>query len=275
MNRQEAQARIDAVKWYHEFDFGDGLVSRSGTGSGDFHRSVWQLIRGELDALAFKNKTVLDLGCWDGYWSFYAEKRGARHVLATDDRTQNWSDDSGIHLARELLKSNIEINQDVSVYDLATLNRKFDVILCLGVYYHLFDPFYAFTQVRHCCHPGTVVVFEGDVYRRDRKEEARYCFTDPSKSVFIPSRGSLLSMLQTAYFRVEKQTWAGEPPQGFRRVVHFLRTGRIPAAVDVERAVTVCVPFEGENPNHYYRPPFGLHAYDPRFNGSRSQQRVA
>jgi tRNA (mo5U34)-methyltransferase len=269
MNRQEAQARIDAIKWYHEFDFGDGLVTHSGTGSGDFHRSVWRLIRGQLDTIDFRDKTVLDIGCWDGYWSFYAEGRGARHVLATDDRTQNWSNDSGVHLAKELLHSRVEINQDVSVYELTSLGRKFDIILCLGVYYHLFDPFYAFAQVRHCCHPGTVVVFEGDIYRRDEQEQARYCFNDPSRSAFIPSRGTLNGMLRAAYLHVRQQTWPGQTPQGLRRILHFLRTGQFPRPMTTERAVTVCMPFEGENPVHYYRPPFGLHAYDPRFAGRR------
>ena len=37
----------------------------------------------QLDAVPFHGKSVLDIGCWDGYWSFYAERRGAASVLAT------------------------------------------------------------------------------------------------------------------------------------------------------------------------------------------------
>ena len=35
------------------------------------------------------------MGCWDGYWSFYAEQRGAARVLATDDASQNWAGSAG------------------------------------------------------------------------------------------------------------------------------------------------------------------------------------
>ena len=73
------------------FEFPNGLVARSNTAEDiGSHRRIWSFIEKELDKIDFAGKTVLDLGCWDGYWSFYAERRGAKHVLATDDRTQNW-----------------------------------------------------------------------------------------------------------------------------------------------------------------------------------------
>jgi predicted nicotinamide N-methyase len=39
----------------------------------------------------FAGKTVLDIGCWDGQWSFLAENRGAARLLATDDCSQHWT----------------------------------------------------------------------------------------------------------------------------------------------------------------------------------------
>ena len=116
-------------------------------------RSAWALIEQQLDTVEFRDKTVLDIGCWDGRWSFYAEQRGARSVLATDDLSQNWSSGEGLRLAREILQSKIEIDQHMSIYRLASLGRAFDIVMCLGIYYHLHDPFYAFSQIRHCSHP--------------------------------------------------------------------------------------------------------------------------
>src|SRR5262245_55858191 len=127
MDRDEAQRRIDQVAWYHEFDFGNGLVARSRAPDVESHRRMWAFITGELDKIDFTGKTVLDLGCWDGYWSFYAERRGAKSVLATDDRSQNWAGSAGVLLAKELLGSSIEVRLDVSVYDVAKLNRTFDI----------------------------------------------------------------------------------------------------------------------------------------------------
>jgi len=77
------------------------------------HRKIWSFTRQHLDAVDFRGKSVLDVGAWDGYWSFYAEKRGAERVLATDDRTQNWSDGNGIHLAKELFQSNSSISPSI------------------------------------------------------------------------------------------------------------------------------------------------------------------
>ena len=75
--REELQRQIDAIDWYHEFDFGDGLraVTKSDAA---LHRRFWKFIEMRLDTIDFKGKTVLDIGCWDGYWSFYAERRGAK-----------------------------------------------------------------------------------------------------------------------------------------------------------------------------------------------------
>ena len=72
------QARIDALPWYHEFDFGGGLHARSRSPEAPGHRRVWAFIERQLDQVDFRGKSVLDIGCWDGYWSFQAERRGRR-----------------------------------------------------------------------------------------------------------------------------------------------------------------------------------------------------
>ena len=105
------QQRIDRIHWYHEFDFGNGLRAEVKTPDAQSHRALWHFIEAELDKIDFAKKTVLDIGCWDGYWSFYAERRGAARVLATDDSSQNWTGSAGFHLAKELLKSSGNLEQ--------------------------------------------------------------------------------------------------------------------------------------------------------------------
>ncbi len=163
MDISKQQARIDAITWYHEFDFGNGLKARTKVAAAESHRQIWRSVEQNLDAIDFQGKSVLDIGCWDGYWSFYAERRGARSVLATDDCTQNWMGSAGCLLAKELLGSSVSVNLNLSVYELTSLHQQFDIILFLGVYYHLFDPFYALAQIRHCCHSDTLVLIEGPV----------------------------------------------------------------------------------------------------------------
>ena len=280
MSEDSLQARIDAIRWYHEFDFGNGLQARSRTPDVELHRQLWMFIERQLATIDFRGKTVLEVGSWDGYWSFWAERRGARSVLATDDLSQNWSDGRGIFLAKELLRSAVEVRQDLSVYELASLDRRFDIIMCLGVYYHLLDPFLAFAQIQHCCHANSTVLLEGNLPAAGmHRDEVRYVFGHPG-SLFLPSAPAFDGFLQAAYLRARSQARLSTivPPlrsvatraawvvwDGFHRhVISRFPRGRPP----VDRAFTVCLPFEGVNNLHPYEPPFGLGRYDDRFRST-------
>ncbi|MBA4067080.1 MAG: methyltransferase type 11 [Isosphaera sp.] len=306
MDVSREQARIDAVRWYHEFDFGNGLRARSVSDT-EAHRRMWRFVEDCLAGVDFRGKTVLDIGCWDGYWSFHAERRGAAGVLAADDFTQNWAGADGLFLARELLGSKVETDTRRSVYDLAGIGRRFDVVLFLGVYYHLFDPFHALAQVRHCCHPGTVVCVEGNDGPNLPPDTALF---DPENGggKFLPSIGHLRRLLRAAYLSVAAEHVLEAPPPppppppqgrvGWRWRLAMCRqvlAGSRPGIADLagrvipppppppyepltasRRVFLTCTPFEGENPAHYYRPPFGLHAYDPRFRDeARAGERAA
>ena len=248
MMEPDLQTKIDQIQWYHEFDFPGGLRARSHTPDAEGHRRLWRFMEQQLDVIDFRGKSVLEVGAWDGYWSFYAERRGAASVLASDDATQNWAGGKGLLLARDLLQSKVEIRQDLSIYDLSTLNRKFDIILCLGVYYHLWDPFYSFAQLRHCCHPGSLVILEGELGKAGmHPNEVRYFCHGTWQ--FLPSAPALEGLLKLAYLRIKSKVW-----------LHPDRD-----ELQTDTAYMVCVPFEGVNEMHPYKPPFGLHVYDERF----------
>jgi len=252
---QLQQQRIDQIQWYHDIDFPNGLKARTKTPDAESHRRLWDWMRSQLDKINFAGKTVLDIGCWDGYWSFYAEQRGASRVLASDDKTQNWSGNSGLELARELMGSNVETRTDVSIYEAENLGERFDIVLCMGVYYHLVDALYAFGQVRHCSHEQSVVVFEGDYAPEWFVQPPQSAFFDlgnPSRC-FVPTVPFLRQALEANYLRVvSESTYHGTPEQ------------------PVNRIFVACDPFKGENALHCSRPPFGLHAYDPRFSADCS-----
>jgi len=256
--KDELQRRIDSVRWYHEFDFGNGLHARVKTADAASHRALWRFIQDRLDDLSFTDKTVLDIGCWDGYWSFYAERRGAKRVLATDDSGQNWAGEAGFMLAKELLKSGVDSNLQLSVYDLDRLNSKYDVILCLGVYYHLFDPFYAFAQIRHRCHDNSIVIFEGDAFfglTETPDQSAALYSRDPRKAPrFVPDPKTLRFLLNSAYFEIVAE-YMFPLSQSEREDAPL--TG-------VNRMFLVCRAARGLNNCHLYQPPFSLKQYDDR-----------
>ena len=88
-------------------------------------------------------KSVLDVGAWDGFFSFEAEKRGASRVLATDHfcwSGPGWGTKAGFDYAHARFQSKVD-SQDIDVLGISaeTVGR-FDVVMMLGVLYHLKDP---------------------------------------------------------------------------------------------------------------------------------------
>ena len=267
MDKAEAQRRIESIQWYHEFDFGDGLRAEATTPDAPSHRKLWKFIEAELDNIDFVNKYVLDVGCWDGYWSFYAERRGAARVCATDDASQNWSGDAGLRLAKELLASQrANINTGISVYDLSIcLRERFDVVLCMGVYYHLLDPFYAFAQLRHCSHERSIVVIEGDVRFGFEPGGALYSDDLTKRARFVPNHDTLKMLLRAAYLEPIQQSVCVFHQSGDTEMFRFNTIDAQTAVPDgAHRTLLICRPVINEVYFHRYRPPFGLDVYDKR-----------
>jgi hypothetical protein len=99
--------------------------------------------------------------------------------------------------------SSIETRTDVSIYEAAKLNERFDIILCMGVHHHLVDPFLGFSQVRHCAYELSAVVFEGD-FAPDwflKRPEAAYLDLRDRWHCFMPLT-CLRQMLEGNYFHI-------------------------------------------------------------------------
>ena len=71
---------MDDINWYHEFEFPYGTAAKSQAPDVHEHRRIWAFIEHSLENIDFQDKTVLDIGAWDGYFSFYAEQKGANPV---------------------------------------------------------------------------------------------------------------------------------------------------------------------------------------------------
>jgi len=139
----ELRTSVGAIRWYHSIDLGQGVVT---PGVDD---SPLRLSRLGLPA-TLAGKTVLDIGAWDGFFSFEAERRGASRVVASDQfawHGPTWSTKAGFELARAALNSRVE-DVDIDVMDLSPERvGMFDVVFFLGVLYHLPHPLLALERV--------------------------------------------------------------------------------------------------------------------------------
>ncbi len=134
-----------AIKWFHSFDFGNGEVV---TG----HKSL-EMLRHEASIIfrePVKGMSVIDIGAWDGYFSFEAEWRGASDVLATDHHCwsgRGWGTKAGFDYAHAKRQSRVR-SLDIDVFDLKpAILGTFDVCLFLGVLYHVRNPLGALEKV--------------------------------------------------------------------------------------------------------------------------------
>lgn len=144
MRRDEKLERIKSRRWYHSIDIEDGLVTPGAHSLADLRQTLERLqLPARLDGLS-----VLDIGAWDGYFSFEAERRGARRVVAYDVSPADYF---GFLTAKELLGSKVEYVQG-SVYDLRKEQvGTFDVVLFAGVLYHLRYPLLALDRIHPIC----------------------------------------------------------------------------------------------------------------------------
>ena len=140
---EDLRARVDAIRWYHSIDLGHGVVTR---GTDD---TPYRLARLNLPD-SFSGQSVLDIGAWDGFFSFEAERRGAARVVAADYYSWHgtgWGTKAGFTLARDVLQSRVE-DVDIDVMDLSPDRvGTFDVVFFLGVLYHLPHPLLALERV--------------------------------------------------------------------------------------------------------------------------------
>ncbi len=139
----ELAARVEAIRWYHTIDLGGGIVTKG------IDDSALRLARLDLPR-SLTGLTVLDIGAWDGFFSFEAERRGASRVVAADYFSWHgtgWGSKAGFELARAALGSRVE-DLDIDVMDLSPERvGQFDVVFFLGVLYHLRHPLLALERI--------------------------------------------------------------------------------------------------------------------------------
>jgi tRNA (mo5U34)-methyltransferase len=136
--REQIRARAAALgEWFHNIDL-QGVPTAPDHFLSDYPNVKWRRFRNAIPA-DLSGKSVLDIGCNAGFYSIEMKRRGAERVLGVD------FDERYLEQARfaaEVKGQDIEFRL-LSVYDLAQLDETFDVVLFLGVLYHLRHPLLA------------------------------------------------------------------------------------------------------------------------------------
>lgn len=137
-SQDEIRRRAEALgPWFHNIEL-NGVWTAPDHFLGNYPAVKWKSFS---DAIPqdLAGKTVLDIGCNGGFYSIEMKKRGAARVLGID-----FDDDylAQARFAAEVTGQDIEFRK-LSVYDVGALGERFDVVLFMGVLYHLRHPLLA------------------------------------------------------------------------------------------------------------------------------------
>ena len=203
MNAQELKEEVALIRWWHRIDLGHGVVTPGLDDSAS-----------KLVALRFpddlRGKTVLDVGASDGFFSFEAERRGARRVVAVDPYYKHWPGGweghgtrSGFELAHRALGSRVEA-LDLDCLDLSPESvGVHDLVLFLGVLYHLKHPLLGLERVASVT--GERLILETHVDLMDVEQPAMLFYperelADDPTNWWGPNVPAVEAMLRTVGF---------------------------------------------------------------------------
>lgn len=220
MSDTAIKQRIEELgPWFHNIEL-NGIATAPDHFLGNYPHVKWRKFQ---DAIPedLSGKTVLDIGCNAGFYSIEMKRRGAERVLGLD------FDDAYLAQARfaaEVAEMDIEFRK-LSVYDVGSLAERFDIVIFMGVLYHLRHPLLALDLIREHV-VGEMMIFQSmqrgstDVmtleqdyhfWREDLFEDPSFpklhfiehSYSNDPTNWWIPNRACTEAMLRSAGFTIE------------------------------------------------------------------------
>jgi tRNA (mo5U34)-methyltransferase len=138
LTREDIERRVAELgDWFHNLDL-QGVPTAPHHFLGDYPRVKWQRFAHAIPA-DLRGRTVLDVGCNGGFYAIEMKRRGADRVVAVDSDARYLAQ---ARFAAEVVGADIDF-REMSVYDVPHLGERFDIVLFMGVLYHLRYPLLA------------------------------------------------------------------------------------------------------------------------------------
>jgi tRNA (mo5U34)-methyltransferase len=195
------RARIDALgPWFHNLRI-DGVQTAPAHYLGDFPSTFFKHFEGIVPR-DLEGWSVLDIGCNAGYYAFEMKRRGAAQVVGIDSDPQ---------YLRQARFAGAQLGMDVdfrerSVYEVAALQQRFDLVLFMGVLYHLRHPLLALDLLRQYA-VGRLLIFQS-MLRGDTdvaRVEEDYDFQEDG--LFSAGGFPRMQFIERRYARDETNWW--------------------------------------------------------------------
>ncbi|HEY3359636.1 MAG TPA: TIGR04290 family methyltransferase [Polyangia bacterium] len=219
LSRPEIERRVHELgEWFHNLDL-DGVRTAPDHFLGDYPSRKWREFAHAIPQ-DLTGQTVLDIGCNAGFYAIEMKRRGAARVVGTD------TDEGYLAQARfaaEVLGVDLELRR-MSVYDVGSLHERFDVVLFMGVLYHLRHPLLALDLIHEHVARGLFVFQsmlrgspvieqlrpdypfnEREIFRRPDFPAMYFvegCYASDPTNWWIPNAACATGMLRSAGFEI-------------------------------------------------------------------------
>lgn len=219
-NRTIAARVAELAPWFHNLRL-DGVETAPGHFLGDFPANKFMQFR-HLVPPDLTGKSVLDIGCNAGFYSIEMKRRGAARVVALDTDPR-YLDQA--RLAFDTLGLDVELHR-MSVYDVGALQEHFDLVLFLGVFYHLRHPLLALDLIYERVAGGDMLfqsLQRGPDHARTLEENYGFAeeavfnepgfpalhfierrYADDPTNWFIPNPAGMRAMLRSSGFAIRQ-----------------------------------------------------------------------
>ncbi len=151
---------------------------------------------------SLEGSSVLDVGCADGLYSFWAARRGAARIVGVERNRYNWQ-------RADWLRGVIGADRVEFVH--GSLERhvpseQFDYVFCLSLLYHLVDPLGALHQIRQRCRRSMVLVTAIDLPEGDGSPMSRLDrYATGAHGVWSFNTAMVQQLLSTAGFETKEE----------------------------------------------------------------------
>lgn len=159
MTEAEIKAQLQKYSFYHVIELTPNLQTPGVERYTLYHKIPLEALR----RLDLRGKRLLDIGCRDGLFCFEAERLGAAEVIGID----NDLSPAAVEFLIPFFASRVKMYER-NILDLSPADYgQFDVVLLLGVLYHLRYPFWSLQKVRAVLREGGSLILETVILRDD------------------------------------------------------------------------------------------------------------
>lgn len=205
--------------WFHNLHLPDGTQTAPNHPLGDFPLFKWKEIAPCIPK-DLSGWNVIDIGCNAGFYSFELAKRGAQ-VLAIDIDTHYLN--QAVWAAKQFGLTDKIVFKKMQVYDIARMEKSFDIVWFMGVFYHLRYPLLSFDIISR--HTKNLMVFQTMTMPDTEKYEHYFdldlserhillqpgwpkmsfvenCIAGDPTNWWVPNHNAVASMLKSCGFRI-------------------------------------------------------------------------